>query len=266
MQSDTKSNGPKWTRMPSWLLVLLTFNLSFLVIHSCGLDVEDPTSPSPPVWVKKSLPEEWPERGIDAHESGGIYLEWEPNPEEIIHAYLIYRAQYYGANDSLGYYDLLSRLEINERSSLSYLDSDVSLETIYFYSMKAENESGNRSDFSDTLSFSLLPQIQIVRMRPNGLTDRINSARNLFWGYDAEIEMENYCLTITEGNNGSVYRQIFSPGNYVDGSESIELPASLALVSGAVYNWRIDTGARYINGVETSASESHWATFLYISE
>jgi hypothetical protein len=246
----------------------LTLGLLFssLIFQACGLDIEDPTPPSPPIWIQKSLPEEWPERGIDAHESGGIYLEWEPNPKENIRVYLIYRAQYYDANDSLGYYDLLSRLEINETSSLSHLDSDVSLETQYYYRMKAEDEAGNRSVFSDSLSFSLLPQILIGRMSPNGLGDRLNSARNLFWSYDSEIEMENYCLTITDANGSFVHRQLFSPGNYVGGDESKELPASLILVSGEVYRWRIDTGAKYINDLETVASESHWATFLYMGE
>jgi hypothetical protein len=265
VKSYPKSTDPKWARMGSWLMALLTFNFA-LLISACGLDIEDPTPPSPPQWVPKSLPEEWPERGIDAHESGGIYLEWEPNPEESIRVYLMYRAQYYGAIDSLGYYDLLARLEINKSTSLSHLDSDVSLETIYYYKMKAEDESGNRSEFSDSLGFALLPQIQIARMSPNGLSDRLNSARKLFWGYDGEIEMEDYCLTITDANGSSVYRQAFSPGNYTSGSESKTLPASLTLVSGEVYRWRVDTGARYINGLETAASESLWATFLYVLE
>ncbi len=263
IKNHPTTTGTKWARMRFWLLTLLTFNFS-LIISNCGLDVEDPTPPSAPVWVQKSLPEEWPERGIDAHESGGIFLEWEANPEENIRFYLIYRAQYFGAIDSLGYYDLLTMLEIIESSSLNHLDTDVSLETKYYYKMKAEDESGNRSDYSDSLSYSLLPQIQIVRMSPNGLADRLNSARNLFWGYDGEIEMEDYCLTVTEANGSSVYRQVFSPGNYVGGSESKELPPSLTLVSGEVYRWRIDTGARYINGLETAASESQWATFSYV--
>ena len=65
---------PKWARMTFWFRVHLTFSLSLLTIQ-CGLNIEDSTPPSPPVWVQKSLPEEWPEPGIDAHESGGIFLE-----------------------------------------------------------------------------------------------------------------------------------------------------------------------------------------------
>ena len=78
--------------------------------------------------------------------------------------------------------------------------------------------------------------------------------------------MEDYCITILESNGNSVYRRLFSPGNYVSGIESQEIPASTTFESGKVYKWRIDTGARYINGLETFASESAWANFIYVGE
>jgi hypothetical protein len=94
-----------WVLRKFWLQLILFFQISFLFFQ-CGLDVEDPTPPPPPIWVQKSLPKEWPERGIDAHESGGISLEWESNFSEEIVAYNIYRATWYELNDSLGEYEL----------------------------------------------------------------------------------------------------------------------------------------------------------------
>ena len=90
----------------------LLLSLIFFNFISCGLDIEDPTPPSTPVWVQKSLPEIWPERGIDAHESGGIFLEWEPNPEDDIEAYSIFRAERFEEDDSLGKYELLTVIPI----------------------------------------------------------------------------------------------------------------------------------------------------------
>ena len=87
-------------------IVVLCIGLN---IQSCGIDVEDPKLPKSPTWVHKSFPEEWPERGIDAHETNGIYLEWEPNGGTDISAYHIYRATYYEYNDSLGHYEFLAR-------------------------------------------------------------------------------------------------------------------------------------------------------------
>ena len=134
-KNHTISNGPNRARMRSWLLTLLTINLSLLTIQ-CGLDIEDPTPPSSPVWVQKSLPEEWPERGIDAHESGGIYLEWEPNPEENIASYWLFIARYFPENDSLGEYETLWS-NIPE-SQINFLHSEAAARITYYYKLKQQ--------------------------------------------------------------------------------------------------------------------------------
>jgi hypothetical protein len=260
------STNAKWTPMVSWVLPLLIFNLSLLTVQSCGLDIEDPTPPSPPIWVQKSLPEEWPERGIDAHESGGLILEWEANVELGIKAYLIHRAEYFEENDSLGDYLLISKFERDIGGDLKYLDAEVSLGTMYYYKLKAEDSSENTSAYSDSIGYSLLPQISISTMRPNGLLDTLSENMNLLWAYPNNLEMEDYCLTLLTGTGNFVIRKIFSPGNYVNDTESWIIPTSLILDPGQVYRWRIDTGARYVAGMETAASESPWATFLYIGE
>jgi hypothetical protein len=261
-------NDPRASFSPSTFR-LWTFGLMFifsLLTIQCGLDVEDPTPPSPPVWVQKSLPEEWPERGIDAHESGAIYFEWEPSTEDNISAYSIYRAQYYQADDSLGKYEMLDRLDIDGNISFSYIDSDVDLNTEYYYRLKVEDDSGNRSNYSDSLGFSLLHQIKITTMMPNGLEDVLRIDRNLSWYASWILEMEDYCLTIAELNGSLIYREVFSPENYENRTHSKRIPPSVIFEDGVVYIWRIDTGARYISGLETAASESLWATFLYVGE
>ena len=262
-QSDPRASFLPFDFRLSTFGLLLIF--SFL-ISACGLDIEDPTPPTPPVWIQKSLPEEWPESGIDAHESGAISFEWESPAEENISAYSIYRAQYYGADDSLGDYEMLDRLILDGNVSLRYLDSDTEINTNYYYRIKAEDESGNSSDFSDSVGFSLLHQIQLVTMLPNGVGDAISSDRKFSWYSSYLLEMEDYCLTITELNGSLIYREIFPPENYEDRTHSKSIPSSVALENGVVYNWRIDTGARYINGLESAASESLWATFLYVGE
>jgi len=249
----------------STLGLLLTFNLSFF-IYACGLDIEDPTPPSPPQWVQKSLPEEWPERGIDAHESGGIFMEWEQNIEENIAAYLIYRAVYFESNDSLSEYVLSLRLQIDADSKLNYLNADVTTRTIYIYKLQAEDNSGNRSGFSDSVMFLLLPHISSATMEPNGILDTLERDMILNWRYGTPVEMEDYCLTLTDQNDALIWREVFSPGNYVGANESRRIPLSVILEPERVYKWRIDTGARYVDGIETAASESPWATFLYIGE
>ncbi len=240
--------------------LLLTFNFAFL-ISACGLDVEDPTPPSPPVWVQKSLPEEWPERGIDAHESGGIYLEWEPNPD--INTYIIFRSHYYEVSDSLGEYEELIRIENDFTTPMKYLDSEVTIGTDYYYKIKSMDISKNLSAYSDSLGYSLSPALSINTMSPNGASATLNINRSLSWNYSISLELENYCLTLLSQDNNLILRVVLSPTNYVDGPESFQIPDSIRLEPLQAYKWRIDTGAKYSNEIETAGSESQWATFLY---
>jgi hypothetical protein len=247
----------------STLGLLLTFSL--LTIQ-CGLDVEDPTPPSPPVWVQKSLPEEWPECGIDAHESGGIILEWDPSPEDNIVRYLIFSAQYYDENDSLGDYEVLGSNTPETTIRLNFLDSEAATQVKYYYKLKAEDLAGNLSVFSDSVGYTLLRSLNHETMSPNGNSDTLNDSRSLTWRYTYDIEMENYCLTILSQNDSFVSRVVISPTDYLNGIESWSIPEAVALDSNKIYKWRIDVGAQYENNVETSGSESVWATFLYYQE
>jgi hypothetical protein len=242
----------------------LPFLLAFaLFLINCGLDIEDPTPPSPPVWVQKSLPEEWPERGIDAHESGGIMLEWEGNPDEEIEVYEIYRAEYYKEVDSLGVYNQIARFELVSINVLKFVDTQIRERHSYFYKILAQDAANNYSQFSDSIGYSLLSGIHSELMIPNGVTDSLNSQNSLSWYYDYHIEMENYCITILSENNELILRSVFAPTAYIVQREYWQIPDSINLIPGQNYKWRIDTNANYMGLIETSGSESPWASLVY---
>jgi hypothetical protein len=247
--------------MRLWFLVLLTFNFAFL-ISACGLDIEDPTPPTPPVWVQKSLPEEWPERGIDAHESGGIFLEWRYDPTENFDSYLLYRAEWFDSLDSLGNYDLLSRLETEAVPLNKFVDVMAHNRIRYYYKIRAEDDTGNRSEFSDSVTYMLLPAIRLIEMNPNGNTSLLPRDRTLSWIFNYQ-EMEEYILTIVTEQNELVYRILFQPHSYTGGVEEWQIPIEIGLGISTIYKWRIDTGADYYYHLESTGSESAWATFVY---
>jgi hypothetical protein len=262
--SHHKDPRPRWspsTFRLSTLGLLLTFSL--LTIQ-CGLDIEDPTPPSAPIWVQKSLPEEWPERGIDAHESGGIYLEWEQNFQESIVAYLIYRAEYFDYNDSLSDFELLILLNMTSQFETMYIDKNVVVRKQYAYKVESEDVSDNKSAFSDAMYYSLLPQIQSEMMIPNSLSDTLKSGKTLIWRYYYLNEMEDYHLTLLDSKGELLLRAIIQPTNYFNGEESWQLPDSIDLETNVAYKWRIDASASYENGLESAGSESSWAHFVYI--
>jgi hypothetical protein len=263
MKSNPISNSPKKARMDHWLAILLTFIFT-LLISSCGFDVEDPTPPSPPVWVQKSLPDEWPERGIDAHESCGIYLEWESNPDVDVATYLIYRAEQFSTNDSLGDFVVLDQIENDRGNRLIYIDANVNFRVKYHYKIKAIDLANNTSEYSTSISYLLLPQINLGGMIPNGIHETLNTERRLQWQYSYGLEMENYCLTILNQKDEYITRIILTPDDYVNGNESWRIPQTITLKTNQLYKWRIDVGSNYVNEFETAASESPWAIFLYI--
>jgi len=260
---DPRANFLPSTFRLSTFGLLLTFNFSLLILQ-CGLDIEDPTPPSAPVWVQKSLPEEWPERGIDAHESGGIFLEWEPNPiEENVTTYLLHRAEYFELEDSLGDFELLSTLILESSSASEYIDRSTMVNSRYHYVLIAEDASENQSTPSDTLDYMRLGAMSSAWMLPNGLSVPLDSDRKLLWTFSFEVAMENYTITIMSADNGLILRRELTPGNYTGGRDYFTVPHTIVLTSGSVYKWRVDMGGHYAEGRETAGSESPWATFLY---
>jgi hypothetical protein len=243
--------------------LLLIFNFAFL-ISACGIDVEDPTPPSPPVWVQKSLPEEWPERGIDAHESGGIFLEWEPNPiEDYVTSYLLHRAEYFEFEDSLGNFEILSTLMPESSSVSAYIDRSATVNTRYHYVLIAEDRSENQSTPSDTLSYMRLTAIHSASMLPNDLSVALATDRKLHWSYSYTVAMENYTMTILGADNGLILRCELTPGNFVGGEEYFTVSDTIHLENSIIYKWRVDMGGRYVDDCETVGSESPWAVFLF---
>ena len=237
-----------------------------VLIFSCGLDVEDATPPEAPVWVPKSAPIEWPETGIDAHESGGIVLEWFGDDEDI-ELYRLFRAEYVQPGDSLSDFVLLEDVSVeNVLSQHSYLDNTTQANIRYAYYLKARDHADNWSEKSDTLEFLRLSAISSSSMTPNGVNDTLGPSRFLQWDYSYSIAMEDYVLTIVTMDNILVYRTQFTPSNYVGSKESFYVSDSVALESERAYQWRVDVHAQYVGEVESSSGESSWAIFTYMHE
>ena len=265
--TDPRASFLPSTFRPLTFGLLLTFHFSLLIFNSCGLDVEDSTPPSAPVWVQKSLPEEWPERGIDAHESGGIYLEWYPNPaEDDVQTYLLYRAEYFDSQESLGDYELLCSLESGTEGVIEFVDQSSSQGIRYHYVLISEDASGKPGLPSDTLSYLRFRAVESASMIPNGLDITLSSGRKLQWSYPYTTAMENYVVTILDVEDNLVLRQELVPGNYIGGWEYFTIPDSITFQSETVYKWRVDMGAQYVDDLETTGSESLWAMFLYVGD
>ena len=248
--------------IPFYLIQLLTLNLAFFTIVGCGLDVEDPTPPDPPQWVPKSLPEEWPERGIDAHESGGIILEWEKLDGENISMIEIFRAAEGNNGEVLLDFIKIKEMFPVEHTSTSYLDRDINTGITYHYQIKALDDAGIWSDQSETIQYHLLSSIPFESLEPNG-ADLLDNSRNLNWTFYYNLELEYYVITLLDVHDSLIVRTVIHPHSYTGARESWFIPDSIELKIGQAYKWRIDAGAKNKNFRETQGSESRWATFIY---
>ncbi len=248
-------------RFPCGLSVLLCI---FFGLTGCGLDVEDPNPPATPQWVQKSAPELWPEQGIDAIENGAIVLEWLKNTEDDIEEYHLYRTRYYSVEDSLGEMEEIAFIESNTSTAMSYSDRTAELLIIYQYCLRAEDQSQNLSEPSDTCQYRLLQHIHLESMHPNGVSDTLDSSRELTWSYNYAEEMQYYIITILGQSGDLIVRESFSPGGYIGEIETWIIPSDIALIPGEVYKWRIDTSGDSKSGVEIEGSESSWAQFLWV--
>jgi hypothetical protein len=132
--------------------------------------------------------------------------------------------------------------------------------------MNCEDASGTLSEYSDSISFTLLNRIGAQSMTPNGLLEPLNDERTLSWQPTYGMEIEKYTLTINTEENKLVSRDVFLPGNYVGGTESWQIPTTILLAPQRIYKWRIDIGSRYLNGHENAGSESRWVNFLYVGD
>jgi len=245
-----------------WFSLLLNIFFS-VVAFSCGLDVEDPSSPAPPQWVPKSLPGEWPESGIDAHELRGVYLEWEASADEDVEFYSIYRSARPQNINSYNEYLFLVDVPIELEEKYEYLDMYVAPEVRYSYKMKAIDRAGNASIYSDSINYMLLPPIASEYMRPNGINHSLGSNREISWWYNYNMEMENYTITILSNTNILITRQNVTPMNYTGGREIWIIPDTIQLYPDNNYKWRIDTNAHFNQEYESSGSESEWGHFRY---
>lgn len=263
-QKIARTKCLRWVRNHFSIPFIFIFHFSFFIFQSCGLDVEDPTPPSPPIWAEKSLLEEWPERGIDA-QVDGIMLEWEnrPNNEDVAE-YHIFKAMENNSSETLSDFSMYMKVIPTNDSLQHAVDVETISNVTYHYAIRSNNESGNISSFSDTIYYTRMPSVKFASMAPNGTHSYLPSNRQLKWKYDDFLVMEDYCLTILTNDGILVSRNVFTPTGYLGSFESWTVPDSIILESGKIYKWRVELGAQYNEGVETAGSESQWASFQYV--
>ena len=251
-------------RFLSVLIIIL-----FLCIQNCDW-FDEVKVPDTPLWVKKSLPVDSIENGIDAEPlENSIFMHWHPVRNKNLEGYKIYRSEIKDPlDDSIKEeFKVITKINIyhNPEYDTVFVDEDVKLNYFYRYIIRSFNYDGVLSEPSDTIEYSLIPKASLVSpregmvnpVRPefkwrngtrvNQLVLRLESfpSRKIIWL--CKFQNNNYTNEITTLRYNNVR-------NY---------PATLnSLVPGQQYRWRIDLIA-FTNGwgADVEGSESLWQYF-----
>lgn len=194
-------------------------------------------------------------------------MEWEPNPvSENITEYKIYRAQYYDLLDSMGDFRYLTSVPSSSTLTAEYIDVTVLPGLIFYYQLRAIDDSDIKSRYSDSIAYSTFLPVRQETMQPNNPNELLGGGRRLSWSYDHHMHLERYCITILDIENNLIFRVISSPSSYVGGAQVWVIPDEVIFNDGEQYKWRVDLEADIMNGYEAVGAESPWATFKYVEE
>lgn len=108
-------------------------------------------------------------------------LEWQANPEKDIILYFIHRATS----------DREDFSSVAETDKIQHIDKNLKDGTVYRYKIRARDNDGLVSDFSDEISVTTKPRPQ----RPEGLNGRYEDARaELSWSSNKESDIIHYAV------------------------------------------------------------------------
>jgi hypothetical protein len=238
--------------------------LSFLLLLS-GCNDEPVNKVNPPnrvILIASSADTSAIESGVDAMyladnpAQNAIFFEWRPNSESTLAGYEIYRSISASQN-----YTSLARVVKNFGIiDTFYIDNSVSLNTRYYYFVRAFDEFEQYGDPSDTISYEIMGNP--VLSSPIGIIGNI-TVPLFIWDFPA-LAVPQYFVFRLEVSENEIYRNLYSKlieisVDYDPHQEWTlsELIPGIALSSGK-YRWRIDS----IGSEDNQGAESAWFVFI----
>lgn len=226
---------------------------------SKGLD-GDTTPPEAPVLLRSPPDTSARERGIDAVPEGDwIRIEWVLGREEDLAGYEIYRRDEDQMVDSL-----IVSLPIEDVTPVSadtvfWRDKTVNFYIRYIYRMKAFDRSGNRSSYSDTVDYKLLPKVDPEK--PSGEIEERKPEFQFQWGEGASW-ISAYVIKLIDSEGNYVWisdkrDDVRGYGEPATITYNVDRKAISDSLASGTYWWRVDV----IGSEPRCGSESEWMEF-----
>ena len=184
-------------------------------------------------------------------ETDAIHIEWDANAEDDIAEYKIHRS-----TQSDSGYQLIATLSKDE---LFYEDTDVRLETKYYYRVTAVDEGKNESNMSQTISYTLLHKASLMAP-PNQAV--VRTASPVFKWLEVN-NAQSYVVRVfvnTE-EQATPWQEIWKshevfPFDPLQLTYNGDNRATETLENGKEYRWRVDASSG-----RTVGSKSNWYHF-----
>ncbi|MFQ6041409.1 MAG: hypothetical protein ACE5PV_11185 [Candidatus Poribacteria bacterium] len=236
--------------------VLIFFSLALFLFMGCASEPiqtpKDSEAPLPPQVHLYNPVISDDERGPYALvETDGIHIEWDANEEDDIAKYKIYRSVQSDED-----YQPIATLPKDE---LFYEDTDVRVETKYYYRVTAVDESKNESNMSQTISYTLLHKASLMAP-PNQAVVRTDSP--VFKWLEVN-NAQSYIVRVfvnTE-EQATPWKEIWKshevfPFDALQLTYNDDNRAAEPLEDGKEYRWRVDASSG-----RTAGSRSNWHHF-----
>lgn len=258
--------------------------LLFLAFSSfnCVPVESDGVPPNAPVLIDSTLFFSLNETGSGIRpdpNSTGIIIDWNQNPENKVTDYELYRTNLSLGGEPFGFKPIT---KFSNSGIFSFVDTvNVSIDTLYFYKMKAYN-SDLQSEFSNIVSYQLLekpiinsPNIEVVDTAKLKFTWTILGTSSNFVIRVREARTHKYVWALlTQPKTFDAEQSILYGEKYdVDGSPKqakvFHLPEKLNTASGKnEYEWKISLTSSFsvnasgiVNFKNGKGSSSAWTTF-----
>ena len=199
---------------------------------------------------RSDIPDDlWGPDALTDTDTDGIYIEWEASPETDFSGYQIYRS----ADLASGY----ERIGSVSKAMTFYEDSEVKLETKYYYRVTAADELGNESRMSEAAFYTLMRKPILTHPPGQAILDGLPTFR---WLGIGETGFYTVCVFASTGETENLFREIWHYETidfdqfeviYNQGGRATE-----SLLPGREYQWRVDFEERAAVG-----SESTWRFF-----
>ena len=216
--------------------------LTVLAICGCGAGGQEADIPQTPLLHPQAsaIPQQ-----------NAIRIEWDPNTEENLAGYRIYRST--SAKEE----DFQTIAAASEQDSY-YEDADVSIGIKYYYRISAFDDMENESDKSDAVDYTLLEKPALIEPADQAVIntttptfewlDVSGASSYVIHVYSRAVDVNTWQET---WNSEKIYPYQNLCKTYNDDNRALK-----PLKSGMTYKWRVDS-----SGGRSTGSQSRWRHF-----